>query len=204
MLKLYHLKYLQKDFTIGNHTFSADTLETTPKIEPHWEKIKIDWRHQQEIEGGFCICTDGSKMSNRVCCAMVILTGHVAIAIYQSRFFNATRTENTLSSDVRTGTQSEENTFLKDTKHLRCHNYLQINNISINLPSVSSRFGSKCRGECLESDPSFSGSVDWGCYRNVDHLLSYAPRGGQDELILDISEMILNILSNTCYHVYSF
>ncbi|GIX68960.1 hypothetical protein CDAR_604381 [Caerostris darwini] len=73
MLQFYHLKYMQKSIAVDNHTFSAEDLEASPNIEPSWEKLKFDRRYQHKPESGYYIYTDGSKMCNKVGCAMVVM-----------------------------------------------------------------------------------------------------------------------------------
>ncbi|GIY52241.1 hypothetical protein CEXT_417101 [Caerostris extrusa] len=69
MLHFYQLKYLHKSITVQNTIISAAELEDPPTIEPPWEK-KYEWKYHQESDSGCCIFTDGSKMGNRVGCAM--------------------------------------------------------------------------------------------------------------------------------------
>ncbi|GIY71750.1 uncharacterized protein CEXT_614591 [Caerostris extrusa] len=56
---------------------SSNNLEIKPNIEPPWCKQKFKWRHLNETEGGHCIFTDGSKMSNKVGSAMVVVENGV-------------------------------------------------------------------------------------------------------------------------------
>ncbi|GIX72759.1 hypothetical protein CDAR_318711 [Caerostris darwini] len=62
-----------------NITISAADLEDPPTIEPPWEKMKFEWKFHQEQDSGCCIFPDGSKMGNRVGCAMVVYTERAEI-----------------------------------------------------------------------------------------------------------------------------
>ncbi|GIX70133.1 probable RNA-directed DNA polymerase from transposon BS [Caerostris darwini] len=77
LTKLYQFRHLQFDIFLNNQLYSYNNLEKRPNIEPPWYKQKFKWRHLFDREGGHCIFTDGSKMNNRVGCAMVVVENGV-------------------------------------------------------------------------------------------------------------------------------